>query len=89
LIKPVALANVRAFWKLFEGRIPIIGVGGVVTGTDAFEHLLCGASAVQIGTVLVEEGIGAFERLARELSAVLIRKGYASPAACRGKLNEL
>jgi dihydroorotate dehydrogenase (fumarate) len=89
LIKPVALANVRAFWKLFEGRIPIIGVGGVVTGTDAFEHLLCGASAVQVGTVLVEEGVGAFERLARELSAVLIQKGYASPAACRGKLNEL
>jgi dihydroorotate dehydrogenase (fumarate) len=89
LIKPIALANVRAFWKLFEGRIPIIGVGGVVTGTDAFEHLLCGASAVQIGTVLVEEGVEAFERLNQELSAVLRRKGYASPAACRGKLKEL
>ena len=89
MIKPVALANVRAFWKLFEGRIPIIGVGGVVTGTDAFEHLLCGASAVQIGTVLVEEGLGAFERLAKELSSVLTRKGYASPAACRGQLKEL
>jgi dihydroorotate dehydrogenase (fumarate) len=89
MIKPVALANVRAFWKLFEGRVPIIGVGGVVTGTDAFEHLLCGASAVQIGTVLVEEGLGAFERLAKELSSVLTRKGYASPAACRGQLKEL
>ena len=89
LIKPVALANVRAFWKLFQGRIPIIGVGGIVKGTDAFEHLLCGASAVQIGTVLVEEGLGAFERLAGELSAVLSRKGYASPAACRGQLKEL
>lgn len=89
MIKPVALANVRAFWKLFQGRIPIIGVGGVMTGTDVFEHLLCGASAVQIGTVLVEEGVGAFERLARELSAVLSRKGYTTPSACRGKLNEL
>lgn len=89
LIKPIALANVRAFWKLFEGRIPIIGVGGVVTGTDAFEHLLCGASAVQIGTVLVEEGVRAFERLNQELSEVLARKDYASPAACRGKLKEL
>lgn len=89
MIKPVALANVRAFWKLFQGRIPIIGVGGIVNGTDAFEHLLCGASAVQIGTVLVEEGTGAFERLEQELSAVLSRKGYTSPAACRGKLKEL
>ncbi|MEW6245152.1 MAG: dihydroorotate oxidase [Nitrospirota bacterium] len=89
VIKPVALANVRAFWTRFQDRLPIIGTGGVMTGTDAFEHLLCGASAVQIGTVLVEEGLGAFERLEQELSAVLDKKGYASPAACRGKLKEL
>jgi dihydroorotate dehydrogenase (fumarate) len=89
LIKPVALANVRAFWKLFGGRLPIIGTGGVVNGTDVFEHLLCGASAVQVGTVLVEEGLGVFERLERELAALLARKGYGSPVACRGKLKEL
>lgn len=89
LIKPVALANVRAFWKLFGGRLPIIGTGGIVSGTDAFEHLLCGASAVQVGTVLVEEGLGVFERLEREVTAMLARKGYDSPAACRGKLREL
>ncbi len=89
VIKPIALANVRAFWTRFEDRLPIIGTGGVTTGIDAFEHLLCGASAVQIGTVLVEEGLGVFERLERELTAVLDRKGYASPAACRGKLKEL
>ena len=89
LIKPVALANVRAFWKLFEGRMPIIGVGGVVSGMDAFEHLLCGASAVQIGTALVEEGLPAFNRLEKELSGILDRKGYESLAACSGKLKEL
>ena len=89
LIKPVALANVRAFWKLFGGRLPIIGVGGVVTGTDAFEHFLCGASAVQVGTALVEEGLGVFERLENELATLLARKGYASPLACRGNLKEL
>jgi dihydroorotate dehydrogenase (fumarate) len=89
LIKPVALANVRAFWKLFGGRLPIIGVGGVVTGTDAFEHFLCGASAVQVGTALVEEGLGVFERLENELATLLGRKGYASPLACRGNLKEL
>ncbi len=89
IIKPVALANVRAFWRLFQGRLPIIGTGGVVTGVDAFEHVLCGASAVQVGTVLVEEGLGVFERLERELAAQLSRKGYDSPAACLGKLREL
>ncbi len=89
LIKPVALANVRAFWKLFKGRLPISGTGGVVSGTDMFEHLLCGATAVQIGTVLVEEGLGVFDRLQRELAAVLEKKNYQSPAACVGKLKEL
>lgn len=89
IIKPVALANVRAFWKLFQGRMPIIGVGGVVTGTDVFEHLLCGASAVQIGTTLVEEGLTAFDRLEKELSEVLTQKGYATVEDCRGKLKEL
>jgi len=89
LIKPVALANVRAFWKRFEGRLPIIGVGGITDGTDAFEHLLCGASAVQVGTVLVEEGLQVFERLERELRSVLEKKGYDSPASCRGRLREL
>ncbi|MFO0774317.1 MAG: dihydroorotate oxidase [Nitrospiraceae bacterium] len=88
-IKPVALANVRAFWKLFEGRLPIIGTGGVVQGQDIFEHLLCGASVVQVGTALVEEGTGVFARLERELAAVLTRQGYPSVEACRGKLKEL
>ena len=88
MIKPVALANVRAFWKFFEGRVPIIGTGGVTTGLDVFEHLLCGASAVQVGTTLVEEGLGCFARLSLELGRELARKGYASPGDCRGKLQE-
>jgi dihydroorotate dehydrogenase (fumarate) len=89
IIKPVALANVRAFWRLFKGQCPIIGTGGVASGVDAFEHFLCGASAVQVGTALVEEGIGLFDRLERELTLVLEKKGYESPAACRGRLKEL
>ncbi len=89
IIKPVSLANVRAFWKLFAGRLPIIGTGGVLNGTDVFEHLLCGASAVQVGTVLMEEGLEVFGRLEQELTALLEAKGYPSVAACRGKLKEL
>ncbi|MYF24131.1 MAG: dihydroorotate oxidase, partial [Nitrospira sp. SB0678_bin_10] len=89
IIKPVALANVRAFWKLFDGRMPIIGTGGIVSGADVFEHILCGASAVQIGTALVDEGVGVFERLEKELGELLQRKGYASLMDCRGALQEL
>ena len=75
IIKPVALANVRAFWKLLGDKIQIIGTGGVETGQDIFEHLLCGASAVQIGTVLVDEQVQVFERLERELAEWLTKKG--------------
>lgn len=89
MIKPVALANVRALWNIWGDRIPIIGTGGVETGIDVFEHILCGASAIQVGTVLVEEGCGVFARLARELAEILDRKGYASLLACRGKLQEM
>lgn len=89
LIKPVALANVRAFYKYFDGKIPIIGTGGIVEGIDVLEHFLCGASAVQIGTVLVEEGLDVFGRLEAELTAVLTRKGYRSVLECRGRLKEL
>ncbi len=89
LIKPVALANVRAFWRLFQGQLPILGVGGVVRGTDVFEHLLCGASAVQVGTQLVEEGTAVFTRLESELTSVLDKKGYSASSSCIGKLKEL
>ena len=89
IIKPVALANVRAFWKYFNGKMPIIGTGGVMSGIDAFEHILCGASAVQIGTVLVEKGVQVFTRLEQELAGCLEKKGYKSVAECRGKLKEL
>lgn len=89
VIKAVALANVRAFWKAFDGRIPIIGVGGVTSGTDVFEHLLAGASAVQVGTALVEEGTGIFDRLAAELRDVLKKKSYPSATSVVGRLKEL
>jgi dihydroorotate dehydrogenase (fumarate) len=89
VIKPVALANVRAFYKYFKGKMPIVGTGGVVTGVDAFEHVLCGASGVQVGTALVEEGVQIFDRLEKELTACLEQKGYKSVLECRGKLKEL
>jgi len=89
IIKPVALANVRAFYRHFKGSMPIIGTGGVVSGVDAFEHLLCGAWAVQVGTALVEEGVQVFARLEKELSACLEQRGYTSVEECRGRLKEL
>ena len=47
-IKPIALRMVWQVWQAL--RCPIVGMGGIMTGTDAVEFLLAGASAVSIGT---------------------------------------
>ncbi|MBI5002580.1 dihydroorotate oxidase [Candidatus Woesearchaeota archaeon] len=88
-IKPIALANVRKFRELLRADIDIIGVGGIQTGVDAFEFLLAGASAVQVGTTLQKEGPTCFERLDNELRLFLEKKGYASIDDAKGKLKIL
>lgn len=88
-IKPTALANVHAFYQRLKLEIQIIGTGGVLTGRDAFEHILCGASMVQVGTTLHKEGVGVFERITEELKAIMLEKGYESIEDFRGKLHYL
>lgn len=88
-VKPTALANVRAFSQLLGDTMQIVGVGGINSGTDAFEFILCGASAVQVGTVFMKEGPGCFARIDRELSEILKKKGYKSVAEAKGKLKTL
>ncbi len=47
-IRPLAL---RMVWEAFKSvKIPVIGMGGIMTAADAIEFILCGATAVQIGT---------------------------------------
>merc|ERR1719510_748558 len=84
-IKPTALANVRQFSTRLNG-IKVIGAGGVRTGEDVFQHILCGASGVQVATEFKREGVGIFARLERELKDVMRKKGYRSIAEFRGML---
>ncbi len=86
-VKPTALANVHAFYQRLNPSIQIIGTGGIKSGRDAFEHILCGASMVQIGTALHQEGPSIFERITNELKAIMIEKGYQSLEDFRGKLH--
>jgi dihydroorotate dehydrogenase (NAD+) catalytic subunit len=65
-LKPVALRAVYDVASLGL-KVPIIGVGGIETGRDVVEFLLAGASAVQIGSVLVRDDIAAFARIRSEL----------------------
>jgi dihydroorotate dehydrogenase (NAD+) catalytic subunit len=63
-IRPVGIACV---WQLYRAlKIPIVGVGGIMTADDAIEYLMAGARAVEIGTAVAFEGIGVFGSLVRE-----------------------
>ncbi len=88
-IKPIALANVRAFYELLRDEVSIFGVGGIKSGTDAFEFLLAGADAVQVATIFEKEGPSCFERINLELEKILQRKGYNSIQEAKGKLKYL
>ncbi len=88
-IKPTALANVHAFYQRLNPSIQIIGTGGVYTGRDAFEHILCGASMVQIGTALHQQGVEVFERVSLGLKAIMVQKGYETLEDFKGKLKYL
>ena len=75
-IKPVAL---RCVWEIAESvEIPIIGCGGVSGWRDAVEFLLCGASAVQLGTAIMHHDFDIFPRITRGIEAYLRRKGLGS-----------
>jgi dihydroorotate dehydrogenase (NAD+) catalytic subunit len=74
-IKPVGLACV---WQIYRRvKIPVIGVGGIRTGTDALEYVMAGARAVEVGTAITFDGVAAFGRLNRELSERLDALGYS------------
>ena len=88
-IKQTALANVHAFYQRLNPSIQIIGTGGVYTGRDAFEHILCGASMVQIGTALHQQGVEVFERVSLGLKAIMVQKGYETLEDFKGKLKYL
>ncbi|CAI5723329.1 unnamed protein product [Hyaloperonospora brassicae] len=65
-------------YKLTEGRVPLIGVGGVSTGQDAYDKIRAGASLVQMYSCLIYDGPLAVPRAKKELAALLRRDGYES-----------
>ena len=88
-VKPTALTNVRAFYTRLKPEIKIIGTGGIRNGQDAFEHLLCGATMLQIGTELHKEGPKIFDRITKELEQIMTEKGYRTIDEFRGKLKTI
>ncbi len=85
--KPLFLPStllLAEMWKLTGGRIPLIGVGGISSGADAYAKLRAGASLVQLYTALTYEGVGLVARIKRELVELLKRDGFKNVAEAVG-----
>ena len=87
-VKYTALANVCMMRELLDECIDVVGVGGVQTGKDAFEMILCGAHAVQVGTCHWLEGPSCFDRICSELRLIMKEKQYSNIEDFRGKLKD-
>ncbi|MDT8853972.1 quinone-dependent dihydroorotate dehydrogenase [Paracoccaceae bacterium Fryx2] len=70
--------------QLTDGRLPLIGVGGISTAEQAWQKIRAGASAVQIYTAMVYEGVSLAARIARGLDDILARYGYAAISDATG-----
>ena len=77
-LEPLATAAVRRAFLRARGRIPIVGVGGVMTAEDAYRKIRAGAALVQAYTGFVYGGPGFAPRLLRDLAALLQRDGFGA-----------
>jgi dihydroorotate dehydrogenase len=66
------------FYRLTKGQVPLVGVGGVTSGKDAYEKILNGASLVQVYTALVYQGPGVAQDIKDDLEKRLRQDGFAS-----------
>ncbi|XP_053696913.1 dihydroorotate dehydrogenase (quinone), mitochondrial-like [Sabethes cyaneus] len=76
---------VAKVYKWTEGKIPIIGVGGIFSGRDAYNKILAGASAVQLYTAFIYHGPPIVIRVKQELEELLKADGYDSVQQAVGK----
>ena len=78
-------ALLAEMYRLTQGRIPLIGVGGITGGADAYAKIRAGASLVQLYTALAYAGPDLVERIKAELAGLLRRDGFASLGEAVGR----
>jgi dihydroorotate dehydrogenase len=74
----LAAHRLRDFRKATGGMLPLIAVGGIDSGAEAYARIRAGASLVQLYTGLVFGGPSLPGRILRDLAASLVRDGFAS-----------
>ncbi|KAK8389178.1 hypothetical protein O3P69_020860 [Scylla paramamosain] len=83
-LKDLSTRMVKEMYCLTKGQVPIIGVGGVACGSDAYEKIRAGASLVQLYTGLVYHGPMLVARITEELELLLRQDGFNSVAEAVG-----
>ena len=74
----------RLAYQASDGRMPLIGVGGVASGADAYAKIRAGASLVQLYTALVYEKPGLPRRIYSDLARLLQDDGYSNVSEAVG-----
>ncbi len=69
---------IALIYRLTQGQLPIIGVGGVFTAADAWEKICAGANLIQLYTGFIYEGPGVARRINEGLAEILRREGFRS-----------
>ena len=87
-IKETSNKLLKDFYILTNGKIPLIGVGGISNGKDAYERILNGASLIQLYTSLIYKGPFIVNKIKEELVYLLKRDNYKSLDQAVGKLNK-
>ena len=75
---------VNDFFRLTEGKVPIIGVGGVASGMQAYRKIRAGASLVQLYSALIYRGPSLITKINRELADLLKNDGFENIADAVG-----
>ena len=83
-LKSLALETTRDIYRLTNGAIPIIGVGGIFSAEDAYERIRAGASLVQIYTAFIYEGPGVIHKIQSELQEIVTKDGFTNISQCVG-----
>ena len=71
-------AVLATMYRLTEGGIPLVGTGGIASGTDAYAKIRAGASLVQLYTALVYQGPALLAAIKRDLAARLRADGFGN-----------
>ena len=81
--------TLRQAYRFTEGKIPLIGVGGISSAQDAWEKIAAGASLVQIYSALIYQGLEMVPRVIKQLSQKVEREGFSNISEVIGSKSEL